>query len=128
MNYGGQMKSKSKILRISVTVIAIALALCLTLFLYGREKRYCPHPRRVEKRGQRRPLKHSLRRLYELRRVADFSGNGQGGLPLPQASSLEDKTRAATRAKELTNSYSYTEKGMKATKAFGDFLKEIDWV
>ncbi len=30
--------------------------------------------------------------------------------------------------KSYTNSYSYTEKGMKATKAFGDFLKEIDWV
>ena len=30
--------------------------------------------------------------------------------------------------KSYTNSYSYNEKGMKATKAFGDFLKEIDWV
>ena len=30
--------------------------------------------------------------------------------------------------KSYTNSYSYSEKGMKATKAFGDFLKEIDWV
>ena len=30
--------------------------------------------------------------------------------------------------KSYTNSYSYCEKGMKATKAFGDFLKEIDWV
>lgn len=30
--------------------------------------------------------------------------------------------------KNYTNSYSYNEKGMKATKAFGDFLKEIDWV
>ena len=29
--------------------------------------------------------------------------------------------------KSYTNSYSYNEKGMKATKAFGDFLKEIDW-
>ena len=30
--------------------------------------------------------------------------------------------------KSYTNSYSYNEQGMKATKAFGDFLKEIDWV
>ena len=30
--------------------------------------------------------------------------------------------------KSYTNSYSFSEKGMKATKAFGDFLKEIDWV
>lgn len=30
--------------------------------------------------------------------------------------------------KSYTNSYSYNKKGMKATKAFGDFLKEIDWV
>lgn len=30
--------------------------------------------------------------------------------------------------KSYTNSYSYTEKSMKATKAFGDFLKEIDWI
>lgn len=30
--------------------------------------------------------------------------------------------------KSYTNSYPFSEKGMKATKAFGDFLKEIDWV
>ena len=30
--------------------------------------------------------------------------------------------------KSYTNSYSYNEKGMKATKAFGIFFKEIDWV
>ena len=30
--------------------------------------------------------------------------------------------------KSYTNSYSYSEKSMKATKDFGDFLKEIDWV
>ena len=30
--------------------------------------------------------------------------------------------------KSYTNSYSYCEEGMKATEAFGDFLKEIDWV
>ena len=30
--------------------------------------------------------------------------------------------------KSYTNGYSYCEKGMKATEAFGDFLKEIDWV
>ena len=30
--------------------------------------------------------------------------------------------------KSYSNSYLYNEKGMKATKAFGDFLKEIDWV
>ena len=30
--------------------------------------------------------------------------------------------------KSYSNSYSYNEKGMKATKAFGNFLKEIDWV
>ena len=30
--------------------------------------------------------------------------------------------------KSYSNSYSHNEKGMKATKAFGDFLKEIDWV